>query len=57
MKVFEISTEISYQQNIWRMMANSFLQDQEKIETLVMGVEVPPKMLVKQAVFVFENLN
>jgi ubiquinone/menaquinone biosynthesis C-methylase UbiE len=57
MKVLEISTEISYQQNIWRMMANSFLQDQEKIETLVMGVEVPSKMLVKQAVFIFENLN
>lgn len=57
MKVLEISTEISYQQNIWRMMANSFLQDQEKIETLVMGVKVPSKMLVKQAVFIFENLN
>jgi SAM-dependent methyltransferase len=57
MKVLDIDAEIAYQQNIWRMMANSFIQDQEKIEKLVQKVNVPEKMLVKQAVFIFENAN
>lgn len=57
MKVLEIDAEIAYQQNIWRMMANSFIEDQEQIEELVQKVAVPEKMLVKQAVFIFENEN
>lgn len=57
MKILEIDAEIEYQQNIWRMMANSFMQDSQKIEDLVKNVKVPNKMLVKQAVFIFENKN
>ena len=57
MKVLDIDADIAYQQNIWRMMANSFLDDQKQIEALVQNVAVPEKMLVKQAVFIFENSN
>lgn len=57
LKILEIDADIDYQKNIWRMMANSFIQDEKQIDDLVASVAVPEKMLVKQAVFVFENLN
>ncbi len=56
-QTLEIEASIDYQKNIWRMMAMSFVDDEAKVEALIDLTKVPGKMLVKQAVFVAENLN
>ena len=57
MEILEIDADIEYQKNIWRMMAKSFMDDEVQVEAMVESVKLPARMLIKQAVFVFENSN
>lgn len=56
-EILEIETTISYQEKIWQMMGNSFLQDSKAVDELIASIKLPSKMLVRQAVFLCENKN
>ena len=52
-----IEVEADYQKNIWRMIAQSFIQDMEQIETLIKSVELRGMIKLRQAQFKFANQN
>ena len=52
-----IEVEADYQRNIWRMIAQSFIQDMEQIEALIEAVELSGMIKLRQAQFKFANQN
>lgn len=52
-----IEIESDYQRNIWRMIAQSFIQDMDQIEELVNSVKLPEFIKLRQAQFKFSNQN
>jgi len=52
-----INVEADYQRNIWRMIAQSFIQDSEQIEELISSTKLPETIKLRQALFKFSNLN
>lgn len=52
-----IQVESDYQRNIWRMIAQSFIQDMDQIEEVIKSVELPEFIKLRQAQFKFSNQN
>jgi len=44
------------QKNIWRMMGQSFTQDQEALSKIIEAIELPSNIAFKQAVFVMQKV-
>lgn len=58
-KSAEIAIEVDseYQKNIWRMIALSFIQDEELIQETIQAIPLPETIKLRQAQFKFKNLN
>lgn len=55
----EVSIEVKscYQKNIWRMISQGFIEDEEKIESLIDSIVLPETIKLRQAQFKFQNKN
>lgn len=52
-----VKVDADYQRNIWRMIAMAFAQEGKLIEDLIVGIELPGQVHIRQAVFKFVNMN
>ena len=50
-----IKMEPEYQRNIWSMMAQSFLNKQNRINELVQSIALPDELHIRQAIFKLVN--